>query len=83
MENDKIALLAAALKAIKRQEVYDTRLNEYAFANKLLFWGDELVIGGYSLQYRVSEYGKTWRLSKDDDLEEKDALLEDFERLLD
>lgn len=77
MTNNEIALLA-----IKRRVVYDLKLNEYVFVNKLIYWEDELMITGYAVQYKVADYGKTWKLSVDEEYEQRCALNKDFEEWL-
>lgn len=56
----------AALLAIEHREVYDLKLNRLVWVNKLIYWGDELMILGYAMEaeYKVSEYGISWRLSE-------------------
>lgn len=56
----------AALLAIEHREVYDLRLNRFVWVNKLVYWGDELMILGYSMEaeYKVYDYGSSWRLSE-------------------
>lgn len=56
----------AALLAIEHREVYDLKLNRWVWVNKLIYWGDELMILGYAMeaQYKASEYGSSWRLSE-------------------
>ena len=78
MKNSEIALLA-----IKQRAVYDLNLNEYVWVNKLIYWEDELVILGYAVNYKVSEHGKTWRLTSDEELEQNTTILKDFEQYLD
>ena len=78
MKNEEIALLA-----IKRRVVYDLKLNSYVWVNKLIYWKDELMISsGYAVQYKVSDYGKTWKLSVDEEYEQRLALNKDFEEWL-
>lgn len=77
MDKSQIALLA-----IKRRVVYDLKLNEDVFVNKLIYWEDELMITGYAVQYKVSDYGKTWKLSVDEEYEQRRALNKDFEEWL-
>lgn len=77
MTNNEIALLA-----IKRRVVYDLKLNEDVFVNKLIYWKDDLMITGYASQYKVSDYGKTWKLSVDEEYEQRRALNKDFEEWL-
>lgn len=77
MENREAALLA-----INHRAVYDISLNRYVYVNKLIYWGDELMILGYTAQYKASEYGKSWRLAEDGELE-KYAIYKKFEEWLD
>ena len=77
MENSEIALLA-----IKRRVVYDLKLNSYVWVNKLIYYGDDLMITGYAVQYKVADYGKTWKLSVDEEYEQRQALNKDFEEWL-
>ena len=77
MENSKIALLA-----IKQGAVYDLEINRYFWVNKLIYWKDELMIVGYAVNYKVSEHGKTWRLTADEKLEQNTTLLKDFDEWL-
>lgn len=77
MENSQIAL-----QAIKRRVAYDLKLNSYVWVNKLIYYGDDLMITGYASQYRVSDYGKTWKLSVDEEYEQRCALNKDFEEWL-
>ena len=74
MENEKIALLA-----IKHRFVYDIKLNKYVWANRLVYWGDELVISGFAGRYRVSDYGKTWKLSVVEGIDQRYIAGKDFE----
>lgn len=59
----------AALLAIEHREVYDLKLDRWVWVNKLIYWGDELMILGYAMeaQYKASEYGRSWRLSEKED----------------
>lgn len=59
----------AALLAIEHREVYDLKLDRFVWVNKLVYWGDELMILGYAMeaQYNASEYGRSWRLSEKED----------------
>lgn len=61
MENREAALLA-----IEHRAVYDLKLNGWVWVNKLIYWGDELMILGYAMeaQYKASEYGRLWRLTE-------------------
>ena len=68
-----------ALQAIKRRVVYDLKLNSYVWVNKLIYWKDELMISGYAVHYKVSDYGKTWKLSVVEDLEQRYIAGKDFE----
>lgn len=77
MENEEIAILA-----IKRRVVYDLKLNEYVWVNKLIYYGDDLMITGYASQYKVSDYEKTWKLSAGEEMEQRQALNKDFEEWL-
>jgi len=78
MENDEIAL-----QAIRQKAVYDLKLNKYVFVNKLIYLKDKLMIVGYTTQYRVSDYGKTWRLLVAEEYEQRYTLCKDFEKYLD
>ena len=78
MENDEVAL-----QAIKNRAVYDLKLNEYVWVNKLIYWEDELMVVGYAVNYKASEYGKTWKLVDDDEEERKYAIYRDFKQYLD
>ena len=73
-KNEEIALLA-----IKRMFVYDLKLNKYVCVNRLVYWGDELVIAGFAVRYRVSEYGETWKLSVVEGLDQRYIAGKDFE----
>lgn len=66
MENREAALLA-----IEHREVYDIRLNRCVWVNKLVYWGDELMILGYAMEaeYKASEYGTSWRLIENPEAE--------------
>lgn len=75
MTNSEIALLA-----IKRRAIYDLKLNEYAWVNKLIYWKDELMITGYAHNYKVSDYGKTWKLSVDEGLEQRYTTIKNFNK---
>ena len=77
MTKNEIALLA-----IKRRAIYDLKLNSYVWVNKLIYYGDDLMITGYAVQYKVSDYGKTWKLSVDEEYEQRCALNKDFEEWL-
>ena len=77
MDKNQIALLA-----IKRRAIYDLKLNSYVWVNKLIYYGDDLMITGYAVQYKVSDYGKTWKLSVDEEYEQRQALNKDFEEWL-
>lgn len=77
MTNSEIALLA-----IKHRVVYDLKLNSYVWVNKLIYCGDDLMISGYAVQYKVADYGKTWKLSVDEEYEQRQALNKDFEEWL-
>lgn len=77
MTNSEIALLA-----IKRRVVYDLNLNSYVWVNKLIYWKDELMITGYSVKYKVSEYGKTWKLSAGEGLEQRYTTIKNFDKWL-
>ena len=77
MENEEIAL-----QAIRQRAVYDLKKNKYLFVNKLIYWKDDLMITGYAVQYKVSDYGKTWKLSAGEEYEQRQALNKDFEEWL-
>lgn len=77
MDKSQIALLA-----IKRRVVYDLKLNSYVWVNKLIYWKDELMISGYAVHYKVSDYGKTWKLSVVEDLEQRYTLENNFDKWL-
>lgn len=77
MKNEEIALLA-----IKHRAIYDLKLNSYVWVNKLIYWEDELMISSYAVHYRVSDYEKTWKLSVDEEYEQRQALNKDFEEWL-
>lgn len=78
MDKSQIALLA-----IKRRVVYDLKLNSYVWVNKLIYWKDELmIVSGYASQYKVSDYGKTWKLSVDEGLEQRYNLGKNFDKWL-
>lgn len=77
MESSQFALLA-----IIQRSVYDLKLNSYAWVNKIICLEDELVIAGYTMQYRVFDYGKTWRLSENEKYEEAYTLSHNFEEWL-
>lgn len=64
MENKEAALLA-----IEHRQVYDLKLNRCVWVNKLVYWGDELMILGYAMEaeYKASEYGRSWRLEEKED----------------
>lgn len=73
----------AALLAIKNRVVYDLKLNEYVWVNKLIYWEDELMILGVSGQYKASEYMKAWKLTDDEKEERKYTLYKEFKQWLD
>ena len=58
--------LTNAIAAIKNRSLYDRQLNKYVFVNKLIYWGDELMIKGVQYTYKVKDYGITWRKGTDD-----------------
>lgn len=53
----------AALKCIKLRGVHDIEDNKLIFVNKLIYWGDDLMIGGYKF-YKVEDFNKTWNYPK-------------------
>ena len=50
-----------ALECIKHRTIYDIEHDDLTFVNKLIYWGDELMIMGYVNNYKVSDYGVTWK----------------------
>ena len=56
----------AALLAIARRSVYDIQKEDYPFVNKLIYWGDDLMILGFTTAYHVADYGKTWKLGDEE-----------------
>lgn len=50
-----------ALECIKHRTIYDIEHDGLTFVNKLIYWGDELMIMGYVNNYKVSDYGVTWK----------------------
>lgn len=59
-----------AIKCIKNRSAYNIKLKKDIFVNKLIYWGDDLMLTGYSekSQFKVEDYGITWKEVEEDDL---------------
>ena len=55
-----------ALLAIKYRRMYLIISDRYIFVNKLIYYGNDLMIVGIErgIECKVEEYGKIWRLRK-------------------
>lgn len=51
--------IMAAIMVIRFRRIYDLEEKENVWANKLIYWGDKLMIDGYKY-YKVEDYKKTW-----------------------
>lgn len=52
-----------AISCIEARAVYNIKENKIVFVNKLIYFGDDLMIIGYSKEsnFKVDDYGITWR----------------------
>ena len=65
-EKPKCDLIKNQLKAIsciEARAVYNIKENKIVFVNKLIYWGNDLMIIGYSSEsnFKVADYGITWK----------------------
>ena len=69
-ENKKCNLIINQLRAIgciNNRAIFDMEKNQVVFVNKLIYIENALIIKGYLKDYKVDEYGKSWREVREDD----------------
>lgn len=66
---DLIRNILRAINGIESRAVYNIKEKKIVFVNKLIYWGNDLMIIGYSSEsnFKVDDYGITWREVRRDD----------------
>lgn len=63
---DLITNQLRAISCIENRALFDIKRNRILFVNKLIFIEDDLFIRG-AYDYKVEDYGKTWREVREND----------------
>lgn len=56
-----------AISCIENRALFDIKKKKIVFVNKLIYIGEDLMIKSYFDEYKVEDYGKTWREVREDD----------------
>ena len=53
-----------AIQCIKNRVAYNIKEKRTVFVNKLIYWGNDLMLNGFtpSSRFKVEDYGITWKV---------------------